>query len=65
MEDMEQCPFCDFALINENPAEKLFCCQNPDCLRESCRSVGLVRLASFKLKVVMRARAGVFCWILN
>lgn len=35
--NMETCPFCDFALIIENPDERVFRCQNPDCLKESCR----------------------------
>uniref|UniRef100_A0A914V1N4 RING-type domain-containing protein n=1 Tax=Plectus sambesii TaxID=2011161 RepID=A0A914V1N4_9BILA len=37
LENMETCPFCDFALIIENADERLFRCQNPDCLKESCR----------------------------
>ncbi len=37
LDNMEACPFCDFALIIENPDERLFRCQNPDCLKESCR----------------------------
>ena len=35
--EMDQCPFCDFAMIIENREERVFRCQNPDCLRESCR----------------------------
>lgn len=36
IEDLEMCPFCDFATI---PAEndKLFRCLNPECMKESCR----------------------------
>uniref|UniRef100_A0A914V487 RING-type domain-containing protein n=1 Tax=Plectus sambesii TaxID=2011161 RepID=A0A914V487_9BILA len=37
LDNMETCPFCDFALIIENADERLFRCQNPDCLKESCR----------------------------
>ena len=33
------CPFCSFATIMENPDDKIFRCQNPSCLRESCRCV--------------------------
>lgn len=36
IEDLETCPFCDFATI---PAvgDKLFRCLNPECMKESCR----------------------------
>lgn len=36
IEDLETCPFCDFATI---PAvnDKIFHCLNPDCMKESCR----------------------------
>ncbi|XP_025829373.1 E3 ubiquitin-protein ligase RNF216-like [Agrilus planipennis] len=37
IDGLEMCPFCEFATI---PAEndKTFRCENPDCLKESCRS---------------------------
>ena len=31
------CPFCDFAMIIENPEERVFTCINNECLKESCR----------------------------
>ena len=34
---LDSCPFCDFAMIIDNPHERIFRCQNTDCLRESCR----------------------------
>lgn len=36
IENLESCPFCDFATI-PNPESKLFQCLNPDCMKESCR----------------------------
>ncbi|KAL1490678.1 hypothetical protein ABEB36_013333 [Hypothenemus hampei] len=36
VDDLESCPFCDFAIIPP-PGEKLFRCLNPDCMKESCR----------------------------
>ncbi|XP_056641909.1 uncharacterized protein LOC130448505 [Diorhabda sublineata] len=36
IEELEFCPFCDFASIPvEN--DKIFRCLNPDCMKESCR----------------------------
>ncbi|VDC06967.1 unnamed protein product [Peniophora sp. CBMAI 1063] len=39
IDDMEECPFCDFKMIFEVDADtdKLFRCQNPDCEQISCR----------------------------
>ncbi|KAF2884008.1 hypothetical protein ILUMI_22126, partial [Ignelater luminosus] len=36
IEDLEICPFCDFATIPP-PGDKIFHCLNPECLRETCR----------------------------
>ncbi|PSN44723.1 hypothetical protein C0J52_16651 [Blattella germanica] len=36
IEDLESCPFCDFASIPPR-GDKIFKCLNPDCMRESCR----------------------------
>ncbi|CAH1128313.1 unnamed protein product [Ceutorhynchus assimilis] len=36
LEDLESCPFCDFANIPA-PEDKIFRCLNPDCMKESCR----------------------------
>jgi TRIAD3 protein (E3 ubiquitin-protein ligase RNF216) len=38
IEDLESCPFCDFASIPPQE-DKVFRCLNPDCMRESCRYV--------------------------
>lgn len=36
IEELEMCPFCDFATIpHEN--DKIFKCLNPECMKESCR----------------------------
>lgn len=37
LEGLESCPFCDYACVIENEEEKLFRCQNDDCLAVSCR----------------------------
>lgn len=37
IEDLESCPFCDFANIINNQEDKIFRCLNPDCMKESCR----------------------------
>ncbi|CAH1115578.1 unnamed protein product [Psylliodes chrysocephalus] len=36
IEELESCPFCDFASI-PNISDKIFRCLNPDCMKESCR----------------------------
>lgn len=36
IEELETCPFCDFASI-PNESDKIFRCLNPDCMKESCR----------------------------
>jgi len=37
LDDLEECPFCDYAVVVENPDEKLFRCQREDCAEVSCR----------------------------
>lgn len=36
IEDLESCPFCDFAAIPAK-TDKIFRCLNPDCMKETCR----------------------------
>ncbi|XP_065160096.1 E3 ubiquitin-protein ligase RNF216-like isoform X2 [Atheta coriaria] len=36
IEDLEICPFCDFASI-PSAADKVFKCLNPECMKETCR----------------------------
>lgn len=36
IENLECCPFCDFAAI-PNPEDKLFHCLNEECMKETCR----------------------------
>ena len=45
-EGLEKCPFCEFATIMEHDpeADKVFKCQNPECGKESCRYIGLLRI---------------------
>ena len=39
LEGLEECPFCDWSCVIENPDEKLFRCENIDiCGEVSCRS---------------------------
>jgi TRIAD3 protein (E3 ubiquitin-protein ligase RNF216) len=37
LENLEECPFCDYKCVNENEMEKLFWCENVDCGAVSCR----------------------------
>lgn len=36
IEELEVCPFCDFATIPA-PGDKIFRCLNAECMKESCR----------------------------
>ncbi|KAG8881459.1 hypothetical protein FRB98_004298 [Tulasnella sp. 332] len=36
-ESLDECPFCDFKCIIENEQEKLFRCENEDCMAVTCR----------------------------
>lgn len=36
LENVHGCPHCDFQIEIANPDEKLFKCQNPECMRETC-----------------------------
>jgi E3 ubiquitin-protein ligase RNF216 len=38
LENLEECPFCDFKYVIENPEEKLFRCQNEECRAITCRA---------------------------
>ncbi|WVR04125.1 hypothetical protein IAU60_001124 [Kwoniella sp. DSM 27419] len=38
IEGLESCPSCAFAVVIDNPDEKLFHCQNEECGRVTCRS---------------------------
>lgn len=37
IEGLENCPYCPWAVVIDNPYEKLFRCLNDDCLKVSCR----------------------------
>ena len=38
LDGLEECPFCDYKVVIENPEEKLFRCEKEDCMSISCRS---------------------------
>jgi E3 ubiquitin-protein ligase RNF216 len=38
LEGLEECPNCDFKCVIENPEEKLFYCQNEECMAITCRN---------------------------
>jgi TRIAD3 protein (E3 ubiquitin-protein ligase RNF216) len=42
LDNLYSCPFCDFSIIIDTEGERLFRCQNPNCLRESCLSVAFM-----------------------
>ncbi|KAG1725066.1 uncharacterized protein EDB91DRAFT_1169386 [Suillus paluster] len=37
LENLEECPFCEYKCVIENETEKLFRCENVDCGAVSCR----------------------------
>jgi TRIAD3 protein (E3 ubiquitin-protein ligase RNF216) len=38
IDGLESCPFCPFAIVIENPDEKLFHCLNDACKKITCRN---------------------------
>ena len=38
IDDLEDCPFCEFKVVIDNPDEKLFRCQSEECGVVSCRA---------------------------
>ena len=38
LENLEECPYCDYKVVIDNPDEKLFRCENADCLAVTCRA---------------------------
>lgn len=38
LDGLEECPFCEYKVVIENPNEKLFRCENEDCSIVSCRA---------------------------
>lgn len=37
LENLEECPHCEFKIVIDNPDERLFRCQNADCEAVTCR----------------------------
>ena len=37
LEGLEECPHCEYKVVIENDQEKLFRCQNEDCMAVTCR----------------------------
>lgn len=37
IDGLECCPYCPYAVIVDNPEDKIFRCLNPECLKETCR----------------------------
>ena len=38
LEGLEECPFCEYKVVIENPQEKLFRCEREECGAVSCRA---------------------------
>lgn len=38
LEGLEECPFCEYKVVIDNPEEKLFRCESEQCGIVSCRS---------------------------
>ena len=61
LDNLEECPFCDYKVVIENEQEKLFRCENAECGAVSCRSCKqvvsrslVVRLSVFALTCILR-----------
>ena len=37
IDGLECCPYCPYAVIVDNPDDKVFRCLNPECMKETCR----------------------------
>ncbi|KAL6307320.1 hypothetical protein BKA93DRAFT_727613 [Sparassis latifolia] len=38
LENLEECPFCDYKVVIDNPQERLFRCENQECGAVTCRA---------------------------
>ena len=53
LENLEECPFCEYKVVIENEGEKLFRCESADCGAVSCRECKKpVRFAHIDLRLV-------------
>ena len=53
LENLEECPFCEYKVVIENDQEKLFRCEREDCGAVSCRACK--KLVSFNSQLAWRA----------
>lgn len=37
LDGLEECPFCEYKVVIDNPEEKLFRCEREECSAVSCR----------------------------
>ena len=51
LDNLEECPFCEYKVVIENENEKLFRCENEDCGAVTCR--GCKKLVSILHSAVM------------
>lgn len=53
LENLEECPFCEYKVVIENPQERLFRCENEDCGAVTCRKCKkLVRFTRIQVDVI-------------
>ena len=55
--DLVSCPFCPYAVIIPGESSRVFHCENPECMKDSCR---FVTTASSLLVLVF-----IFCFYIN
>jgi NAD-dependent DNA ligase len=53
LENLEECPFCEYKVVIDNENEKLFRCENEDCGAVTCR--GCKKLVSVHCCAVAKA----------
>ena len=47
------CPFCSFAKVIDDNNVRVFQCENPECLRESCRLLFFLRVSVTAVSVYL------------
>ena len=52
LDGLEECPFCDYKVVIENPDEKLFHCQREECGSVTCRACKkVVSIAALVIRI--------------